>query len=367
MKSCPTCNRTYTDEMLSYCLDDGTPLQQAIVGGPPSGSTPSFDPQATVSFQPGRDTSPPSQPSATAPTIMSNQSMGVPPQPAVHPPVAQPQQWRPAPQMQSPPKKRSALPWIIVGLIVLLLLVGGGIGLVGLLVYVGSQAANTNTSSGNSNLTVRKPNVVGNKNAGVSEPPPPPSSSPEEEVSDLDDDFSENKWGTGSDELGKFWYANEELHAQAVPGRYVVEYSPKETPYYTKNATVKITVRSVDGESPKYGYGIVVHGQMKEKKLEDYAFIIKTDADPSYSIVLQKDGKEDVLTKWTSSTAIRKGTSPNQLQIRIKDDKLDFYINDRYVNGITDTANFKTGRVGIYTSDTAEVAFDDLTIVHQAF
>lgn|SRR6266478_1667231 len=362
MKNCPTCNRTYTDEMLSYCLDDGTPLQHAIVGGPSS-----FDPQATVSFQPGRDTNPPSQPSANAPTIMSSQSLGVLPNQVMQPPpVVQPQQWSPAPQMPPPPKKRSALPWIIVGLIVLLLLVGGGIGLVGLLVYIGSQADNTNSSTGNSNMTVRKSNVNSNTNAGVSESPSPPALVPEE-VSDLNDDFSENKWGTGSDELGKFWYANEELHAHAVPGQYVVEYSPKETPYYTKNATVKMTVRSVDGESPKFGYGFVFHGQMKEKKLEDYAFIIKTDADPSYSIVLQKDGKEDVLTKWTSSTAIRKGTSPNQLEVRIKDDKVDFYINDRYVNSITDTANFKTGRVGIYTSDTAEVAFDDLEIVHQDF
>ena len=26
MKSCPTCNKTYTDEHLSFCIDDGTPL-----------------------------------------------------------------------------------------------------------------------------------------------------------------------------------------------------------------------------------------------------------------------------------------------------------------------------------------------------
>src|SRR6267378_3250521 len=193
MKSCPTCNRTYTDEMLSYCLDDGTPLQHAIVGGLPPGATPSFDPQATVSFQPGRDTSPPSQPAATAPTIMSSQSLGIPPQPVMQPPpVMQPQQWSPAPQMPPPPKKRSAIPWIIAGLIVLLLLIGGGIGLVGLLVYVGSQVDNTNSGTGNSNLSVRKPNVNGNKNAGVSESPSPPAIAAEE-VSDLNDDFSENK------------------------------------------------------------------------------------------------------------------------------------------------------------------------------
>ena len=26
MKRCPTCNKTFTDPTLSYCIDDGTPL-----------------------------------------------------------------------------------------------------------------------------------------------------------------------------------------------------------------------------------------------------------------------------------------------------------------------------------------------------
>src|SRR5215470_3410743 len=26
MKRCPTCNKTFTDESLHYCIDDGTPL-----------------------------------------------------------------------------------------------------------------------------------------------------------------------------------------------------------------------------------------------------------------------------------------------------------------------------------------------------
>lgn len=41
MKRCPTCNRTFLDEHLSYCTDDGTPL----VGQAQSSS---FDPQATM-------------------------------------------------------------------------------------------------------------------------------------------------------------------------------------------------------------------------------------------------------------------------------------------------------------------------------
>jgi hypothetical protein len=42
--------------------------------------------------------------------------------------------------------------------------------------------------------------------------------------------------------------------------------------------------------------------------------------------------------------------------------ELTFYINGQYVDRITDTENFKGGRAGLYTSDSPDVAFDDLEI-----
>ena len=52
MKQCPTCNRTYSDDTQSYCLEDGSLLIQA------------FDPQATQRIPTPRATDlPPTQPS----------------------------------------------------------------------------------------------------------------------------------------------------------------------------------------------------------------------------------------------------------------------------------------------------------------
>jgi hypothetical protein len=39
MKSCPTCRRTFEDDSLAYCLDDGTPLTAEIPPGPNSEDT----------------------------------------------------------------------------------------------------------------------------------------------------------------------------------------------------------------------------------------------------------------------------------------------------------------------------------------
>lgn len=51
MKRCPSCERTYTDDALSFCPNDGTPL---ITDAPPA----SFDPQATIMASPPKVSAP---------------------------------------------------------------------------------------------------------------------------------------------------------------------------------------------------------------------------------------------------------------------------------------------------------------------
>ena len=75
-----------------------------------------------------------------------------------------------------------------------------------------------------------------------------------------------------------------------------------------------------------------------------------------------KQATQTTVVPWTKSKVIRSGTNPNQLEVRAKGDELTFYINGQYVDRITDNENFKRGVAGLYTSDTAEVAFDDLEI-----
>jgi hypothetical protein len=50
MKRCPSCERTYTDDALSFCPNDGTPL---VTDTPPS-----FDPQATIMASPPKVSAP---------------------------------------------------------------------------------------------------------------------------------------------------------------------------------------------------------------------------------------------------------------------------------------------------------------------
>src|SRR5215210_2098241 len=89
MKRCPQCNRTYNDDALSFCLDDGSPLVGASA---PS----SFEPSATIQYPQSRDSTP-------QPTI----AYGPGPPPSMPPPP----QWSPMPPVT--PQKRSVWPWIL--------------------------------------------------------------------------------------------------------------------------------------------------------------------------------------------------------------------------------------------------------------
>jgi len=52
MKRCPTCNRTFDEDWLAFCTDDGTTLVEA------EAASPSNEPPPTVFIPPAADTSP---------------------------------------------------------------------------------------------------------------------------------------------------------------------------------------------------------------------------------------------------------------------------------------------------------------------
>ena len=329
MKRCPQCNRTYADDALSFCLDDGSPLLSA--GGPMS------DPSATVQYPQPRDTSPQA-------TIAFN--------PGQAPPTPPPS-WNPMPP--SVPQKRSVWPWLLgIGAVLVFM----GIGVV-VLIFAVAKIANDNNNNGNSNNSNKVANRNTNRNANAEENTNANSRS---SLTTFTDDFSSKNWGTGESQYGNIWYQDEEYHMHATKGGFIVMYAPDKPEYKTENATVRVALRSIDGNPPLTGYGVTVHGEKKDGKLEDYGFLIYNGDNPKYKIVLHKAGAETKIVDWTSSSTIRTGTSPNQLEVRIRDLKLDFYINGQFVTSITDEEPYRRGRVGLYTSDVGEVAFDDLEV-----
>jgi hypothetical protein len=345
MKRCPSCNRTYTDGSLNFCLEDGTPLVN---------NAPAYDPHATVRDQPPRQTS---EPPATEiyrekPLLNQVPEMARPRQQPPQPQAPPQPQWAPTPQVQ-PQKKSNAVWWVAGGIAVVGIL---GIGLIVMIVVLAQIGADENNGN-NSNSRVVNNNRTSNTNRTANA-----NSNTSTLPASFTDNFSEEKWRTGNFQFGDIWYKDDEYHMRSKERTYLVMYAPSGS-YDTENATVRVTTRSVDGSGPTSGYGLIVHGQKSpSNELEDYALLIFTGNEPQYQVVMHKGGDQKALVPWTKSPLIRSGTSPNQLEIRTRGNQLQFYVNGRYLTRITDNENLTRGLAGLYTSETSEVVFDDLEI-----
>jgi len=262
-------------------------------------------------------------------------------------------------------KKSNAVWWVLGGIVVVGIVVVGAAVMILALATMGSNSntssnGNENPRNANSGIANRNSNANSNTNANVANVSN--VNSTESLPASMTDDFSEAKWGTGSFPFGDVWYADDEYHMRSKAKTYLVMYAPSGE-YSTGDATVRVTARSVDGTPALTGYGLIVHGEKsKTGALEDYALLIYNGSEPQYEIVKHKAGDQTAVVPWTKSNVIRSGSNPNQLEVRAKGTELTFYVNGQYVDRITDTENFKRGVAGLYTSDTAEVAFDDLEI-----
>src|SRR6185369_7233575 len=125
MKRCPSCNRSYTDPALNFCLEDGTPL---VVDAPPPS-----DPNATMRYPAARDTAePPPTEIYRSDTLISQAPTPTPP------PASPPQpQWTPIPAA-APKKKSNAVWWILGGLLAIGII---GIGLLVMIIALASMSA----------------------------------------------------------------------------------------------------------------------------------------------------------------------------------------------------------------------------------
>jgi hypothetical protein len=166
MKRCPTCNRTYIDRDLSFCIDDGTPLiivpdEESTVVSPPSRAGEA----STAASQPYGD----------------NRKA-----PAYQPPGS----YVP-PELK---RSRSAWPWVIgIMAVILIGIVGFGVAAAFLLPRLLRGSANRNQAPINVNLgTFDNSNSNLNANANVSEDESTPPTDLAKVLSDLTD--LEHQW-----------------------------------------------------------------------------------------------------------------------------------------------------------------------------
>ncbi|HVF31329.1 MAG TPA: hypothetical protein VNA22_10180 [Pyrinomonadaceae bacterium] len=319
MKTCPACRRTYDDDGLNFCLEDGSLLTFA----------PAIDPGA--------------------PTVVMNQ-----PRPTNPSPVGEMQtSWdRPGGAYSMQPKKKSRA-WIwAVGILGLIVLLCGG-GIAGFFIYVANMdtkpiAANSTRPSPTSSSTPKASNNSSNKNTTGDTP-----NAVSFEPVDLSKYISESSiYGSTEFKDGEF------VMSSRSKGYYFVIVTPDD--FDTEDSTLRVTVRNPDAADTDLGYGLVFHSDTRPLE-KDYAFLIDS-VRQRFRVVRHEPGDEVTVTRWTNSKSIKAGAAENTLEARDKDDKIELYINGELASTITNKQGPTSGVPGLYSGDGVRVAFKKLEI-----
>lgn len=316
MKICPNCRRTYQDDGLNFCLEDGSVLRFA-----------STEPEPTVVMEYPRPTNP-------------AQPAGVPTTPDA--------QNRPDYAMQ--PKKKSSRAWVwVLAIFAVLVLVCGG-GFAGFFFYVASIAdpnsnvvrGTTNSSNARTNSVTRTPSPSAWDGAG------------DTRLVDL------SGWVKDPTASLESEYVDDEFFMRSKQKGYYYVLVAKDAEF-SGSGTSRVTVRNPDDSSAELGYGLVFHSEITPL-VNDYAFLIDTST-KKYRVVRHDHEQEKTVTPWTSSTAIKDNGQPNLLEARNKGDKIELYINGQLATSFSNKQGPKKGVPGLYVGDGAKIGFKKLEIV----
>lgn len=316
MKICPRCQKTYADDNLNFCLEDGSVLNQYG--------------------------------SAEAPeTVMMNEPRITQPQPQAEP------GWSVAPQQQQPysvqPPKKSSKAWVWVLLILgaVVLLCGGGI--VGVIFWAANRVDNAEMFPASNSRATNTGSKSTNSSTSTSFTPG------RDDLQTLD----LSRWVQEFSVYSVTEFKDGEFVISAKKNGFynVVVALPQ---YTTQLADTRVTVRNINNASGNFGYGLVFHSNPQPLQ-QDYAFAIDTKR-KRYRVVRHAPKEEMVVLNWTNSNAIKAGSEPNVLEARDFEDRIDLYINGTMVTSIKNLYGYAGGVPGIYTGDAIKIAFKDLEI-----
>lgn len=313
MKICPNCRKTYTDDGLNFCLDDGSVLQFASSDAPPD-------------------------------TVMMQQPLVTDPGPAT---VRQPtvnSTWQQTPQYSVQPKKSSKTwLWVVGVLGIGLLLCGGGVAGFFVLAMMNTE-----------------PTVANNNNSSSTWPQPSPTvSSNSSNSTGAIERVDLSEWVRNNSAFGTTEYINGEFQMAAKSkGYYYVLVAPVE--HSTDSANTSVKVRNVNDSPTTLGNGLIFLSNPKPL-IQGYAFLIDTQK-KRYRVVRHEPQKELVVVNWTNSAVIKAGNQENILEANHKNDVIELKINGQTVTSIRNVYGYQGGVAGLYAGDGAKAGFRDLTI-----
>ena len=183
----------------------------------------------------------------------------------------------------------------------------------------------------------------------------------------LEDDFSTELWGIGTDSDSSIEYSNGALQMQVFTQNYFVWSTPNDEMY--DNVHIEVTVNN-NNTDPTTAFGIMCHQQVTDS---GYYFAITPAG--QYAIAKNTVAQKDVFLTNDNTWEYSDFITPNASSYRMGVDcgangALTLYVDGQQVDSATDT-DFTSGGVALFTWSgeevaSADVSFDDFIMTRIA-
>lgn len=179
----------------------------------------------------------------------------------------------------------------------------------------------------------------------------------------LEDDFSSETWGTGTDSNSSVEYTDGALQMIVYTTNYFIWSTPNDEDY--ENVHIEVTVTD-NGSDPTTAFGIICHQQAVDSS---FYYLAMTPAG-EYAIAKAALGQTDVFLtnndQWANSDLITPQAGSYRVGADCGNGTLTLYVDGKQIASVSDTS-YTNGGVALFTwsgeeASSTSVTFDDLVI-----
>lgn len=179
----------------------------------------------------------------------------------------------------------------------------------------------------------------------------------------LEDDFSSETWGTGTDADSSVEYSNGALQMIVYTTNYFVWSTPNDEDY--DHVHMEVTVTN-NGSDPTTAFGIMCHQQVVDSS---FYYLAMTPAG-EYAIAKAAVGQTDVFLtnndQWANSDLITQEAASYRVGADCGNGSLTLYVDGQQIASVSDTT-YTNGGIALFTwsgeeAVTTNVTFDDFVM-----
>jgi len=183
----------------------------------------------------------------------------------------------------------------------------------------------------------------------------------------LQDDFSSDTWGTGTDSDSSVEYANDALQMIVYTTNYFVWSTPDDADY--ENIHMEVTVNN-NGTDPTTAFGIMCHQQVTDSA---FYYVAMTPAG-EYAIAKAAVAQTDVFLtnndEWATSDQITTDAASYRVGADCGNGNITLYVDGKQIATVSDTSYTKGG-VALFAwsgeeATSTNITFDDFVMTKLA-